>query len=439
MTIGGRARRNGSIICRANGRVEMWQRQHPVDAVATLPGSKSLTLRALVAAALSGGTSTISGALDSDDTRAMRQALVLLGASIEVDPGTKALRVKGTGGSLPSGPLNVNAEDAGTVARFLTPILSLGHGDYIIDGSPRVRLLPMEPLLALLRELGVEVGGSGLEDRLPLLIRASGNRGGCLNVHGKLGSQFITGLLLAAPMMDHGLSLTFDPPIVKPFVRLTIEIMAKFGVDVSSQGGSRFDVPFRDSYASADLKIEPDAVAASYLIAAAAVTHGRIEIAGLGSSSSQAEVNFARVLRTMGASVEINTNSIVVDCVDDLNGFDVDLRRIPDVFPAAAVAAAAARTPSRIRGLASLRSKERDRISALANGLRSVGTDVQESQDGMLIVPRPLQSGTIDADGDQRIAMAFGVLGLAAPRLVLLGAGCVNKSYPGFFEDLRAL
>lgn len=420
--------------------IKIGPRRDPIDSVVTPPGSKSITNRALLVAALASGRSTITGALQSDDTEAMKLALGKLGASIDRATNGTALHVEGTGGAITPGPLTVSAREAGTVARFLAPVLTLGAGEYVMDADPQMRHRPMGPLLTALRSLGADIEGITDRDSLPLLVRARGNPGGRIDINGSLSSQFLSALLLSAPLMAAGLMVDHAATVSRPYVDLTAEVMEAFGATVLRTGHDSFNVPFTNGYQARTYAVEPDATAASYFLAAAAVTHGRIRVLGLGSRSRQGDVGFAQLLEEMGARVEITTDSITVDCrARQLSGIDVDLRDMSDLVPTLAIVAATASSPSRIRGVGFIRNKESNRILAVAEGLRAFGADVTEEDDGLRISPRSSRPAVVHSHGDHRLAMSFAVLGLAVPGTVIHGSGSVSKTFPDFFEVLQGL
>jgi 3-phosphoshikimate 1-carboxyvinyltransferase len=398
-----------------------------LDADVRLPGSKSITNRALVCAALADGRSTLHGALRADDTEAMVDCVTTLGAAVTDD-----WQVDGTGGRLRPGPLTVDARMSGTTARFLAPVLALGKGEYRLTGHPQLAGRPMKPAFDALRSLGARVDG----DALPVTIHGGGATGGTVAVSGDVSSQFLSGLLLAAPLLTDGLTIEVTTELVsQPYVAMTTSVMGAFGVEVDG-----FTVgPQR--YRPASFAVEPDATAASYFAAAAAICGGRVRILGLDRTSTQGDVAFVDVLAAMGADVEDGDGWIEVRGTGELRGVTVDLGALSDTAPTLAVVAACASTPTRVTGIGFIRAKESDRIAAIVTELRRCGVDAEEEPDGFVV--RPGGDGprraTVETYDDHRMAMSFAVLGLRVPGIELTDPGCVAKTFPTFFEVLESL
>jgi len=414
----------------------------PVDADVTLPGSKSVTNRALVCAALAQGTSRLDGVLHADDTEAMVGSLRSLGVDLAVDWTANVATVVGTAGVVPPGPATVDARMSGTTARFVAPFVALGRGDYLLTGHPQLQARPMGPGFDALRRLGVAIDEHAAAGHLPATVHAAGGiEGGRLGVPGDLSSQFLSGLLMAAPAMRQGLSIEVSTDLVsRPYVDLTTAVMAGFGVGVGEEGVGRFVVPAA-RYSATTYRIEPDASAASYFFAAAAVLGGRVRVAGLGRRTVQGDLRFVDVLAAMGCEVDLGEEATEVRGTGELRGVEVDMRELSDTAPTAAVVAAFATGPTRITGIGFIRRKETDRIAAVVQELRRCGVDATEDPDGITIVPpaggpSPARIETYD---DHRMAMSFAVLGLRAPGTVILDPGCVAKTFPGFFEALDRL
>jgi 3-phosphoshikimate 1-carboxyvinyltransferase len=411
----------------------------PPDVEVTVPGSKSFTNRALVCAALADGASTLTGALFADDTDAMAAGLTALGAALTGDASTATMRVHGMGGALAPGPIALDVGLAATAARFLAPVLALGHGRYRLDGSEPLRRRPIGPLVAALRDLGVVVADEGAPGHLPILIDAAGLPGGHVRVRGDVSSQFVSGLLLAAPYAGGPLHIDVTADLVsRPYLDVTIATMGAFGVDVERPGVSSFAVlPAR--YVPTRFAVEPDASAASYFFGAAAITGGRVRVAGLGRTAVQGDMGFVDVLARMGADVSQGDDWTEVRGPATLHGVDVDLSDISDTVPTLAVVAAFADGPSRLRGISFIRGKETDRIHAVATELRRCGIAAEEEPDGLVVHPgqaRPTRVATYD---DHRMAMAFALLGLTVDGIEIADPECVAKTYPGFFDDLERL
>jgi 3-phosphoshikimate 1-carboxyvinyltransferase len=409
----------------------------PIDASIRPPGSKSITNRALVCAALADGDSLLTGALDSEDTRLMVAALSQLGIDIQHNPATASIRVRGCNGRWPAEQADLFIGNSGTTVRFLAAMLTLGRGTYRLDGTPRMRERPIQDLLDGLRQLGAEAvseTGSGCP---PVIVRARGLPGGPATVRGDVSSQFLSGLLLAAPYAQCDVELSIDGELVsRPYVQMTLAVMESFGVRVEADKTlSRFAVRMGQGYRGRDYAIEPDASAASYFFAAAAITGGRATVEGLSRNSLQGDVAFVDVLGRMGCRVEHGARETTVSG-GSLQGLDVDMNAISDTVQTLAAVALFADGPTTIRGVAHIRHKETDRIGSLATELRKLGATVEELSDGLRITPGPPRPAAIDTYHDHRMAMSLALAGLRIPGVVINDPGCVAKTYPGFFADL---
>jgi len=425
----------------------------PLDATVTLPGSKSLTNRALLCAALADGVSAIDGALLADDTEAMASALRALGARIAPGPnggegggaGAPTRRtVTGTGGDLASGPLELDLRLSGTASRFLVPVVALGRGGYQLDGRPPLRARPMGPGLAAIEALGARVEPHGQAGHLPVTVVAPGHlTGGQLDVPGDTSSQYVSALLLAAPYCREGLRVRVTTRLVgRPFVDMTIAVMAAFGADVTiadDAGHPMFTVP-PGRYRGTAYRVEPDASAASYFLAAAAICGGRVTVDGLGDGSLQGDARFADVLAAMGARVERSARATTLIGPAHLRGLgDVDLSAMPDMAQTLAAVTVFADGPTRVRGIGFIRGHETDRIAATVRELRRCGVDAREEPDGFVVhpgIPQPAQVRTYD---DHRMAMSFALLGLRVPGIEIEDPDCVAKTFPGYWDTLAGL
>jgi 3-phosphoshikimate 1-carboxyvinyltransferase len=402
----------------------------PLDATVRPPGSKSITNRALICAALAPGTSTLTGALFADDTRAMLGAVAALGATIEADPDAATVTVTGVDPRLGTADATVDARQSGTTGRFILPAAALRPGRTVVDGSPQLRARPAGPVLAALRDLGAEVSPG---DFLPATVRGP-LRGGPVRVSGHISSQFLSGLLMAGPLMTEGLDVELTSALVSvPYVAMTRAVMAAFGVEVAGLSVAP------GSYRATDYAIEPDASAASYFLGAAAVAGGRVTIRGLGTGSLQGDVAFADVLARMGATITRSADSLTVSAGSVLHGIDVDMSDISDTAQTLAAVAVYADSPTRVRGIGFIRKKETDRLAAVVTELRRAGIDAVEDEDGFTInpgAPRPTRFATYE---DHRMAMSLSLLGLRSPGIEISDPGCVAKTYPDFFADLARL
>lgn len=410
----------------------------PVDAEVVVPGSKSITNRALVAAALAGGTSVLRGVLDADDTQAMLGVIAALGAGVEqLDESDRpdTYRVVGTGGDLTPGPISIDVRMSGTTARFATPLAARGTGVYIVDGAPEMRARPMGEIVHALRTLGVTIA----PESLPLNLRG-GLRGGSLRLAASVSSQFASGMLLAAPGTPDGLDLTLEGEVVsRPYIDMTAAVMASFGAPVERPSRDRFVVAPGHGYAATDYRIEPDASAASYFFAAAAATGGRVRIRGLGHSSLQGDVGFVEVLARMGADVTITADYIEVAGTGTLSGIDVDMSQISDTAQSLAAIAPFADGPVRVRGIGFIRRKETDRVGAVVAELQRMGIVAVEEEDGFLIEPGTPRPTTVQTYHDHRMAMSFAITGLLTPGIDIADPGCVDKTFPAFWDTLAIL
>lgn len=407
----------------------------PFDTDVTIPGSKSITNRALVCAALATGTSTLSGLLDADDTQAMLGAVHALGAGVEPASAPTQAMIVGTGGDLASGSVDVDVRMSGTTARFVPPLAARGGGVYRIDGAPEMRARPMGATAEALRALGVRVAG----DSLPLTV-SGGTPGGNLTLRADVSSQFASGMLLAAPGLEQGLVVHLDGPVVsRPYLDMTVAVMEAFGAAVERPDDNTFVVPPGGGYVGTDYAIEPDASAASYFLAAAAVTNSRVRIAGLGADSLQGDVGFAEVLALMGAQVTIEKDWIEVAGTGRLQGVTVDMAQISDTAQTLAAIAPFADGPTRVTGIGFIRNKETDRVGAVVYELNRLGIDATEEADGFVIQPGRPQPATVKTYADHRMAMSFAITGLAAPGVTIADPGCVAKTFPTFWRVLETL
>jgi 3-phosphoshikimate 1-carboxyvinyltransferase len=420
------------------------QASAPLDATVVVPGSKSITNRALLVAALADGPSELRGALHSDDTLYMAQALNALGAPVGSDGGGASFRVEGAGGGFRAPEVDLFVGNSGTTMRFLTAALPLGRGRYRIDGVPRMRLRPIAPLLAALSDLGADAESELGTGCPPIVVRAAGLPGGSTRMAGDLSSQYFSALLMAAPYAERGVEVAVEGDLVsKPYLPMTTAVMAAFGVtaDLDIEHWRTFGVRPGQRYTGRVYDIEPDASNASYFFAAAAVTGGRVRVEGLGRGSTQGDLGFVEVLRQMGAQVEVGDDATEVQGPPsgDLRGVDLDLGPISDTAQTLAAIAPFADGPTTIRGVAHARLKETDRVAALATELRRLGQEVEEFPDGLHITPRPIVPTDIATYDDHRMAMSFAVAALRAPGVRLRDPGCVAKTFPGFFDVLDAV
>ncbi|MEV4275577.1 3-phosphoshikimate 1-carboxyvinyltransferase [Actinoplanes xinjiangensis] len=405
----------------------------PVDATVRPPGSKSITNRALLCAALAPGTSTLTGVLFADDTRAMMGAVAALGATVVTDEQACTVTVTGIDPATSGGAGTIDARQSGTTSRFLLPAAALLPGRTVVDGTEQLRARPFGPVLDALRQIGAEVDELAAPGFLPAAVTGPAH-GGPVEVSGHISSQFLSGLLMAGPLMARGLTVTLTSPLVSvPYVEMTKAVMAAFGVTVDG-----LDVT-AGAYRPTRYAIEPDASAASYFLGAAAITGGRVTVSGLGAESLQGDVRFADVLERMGMSVSRTADSLTVRATGSLRGVDVDMADISDTAQTLAAVAVFADSPTRVRGIGFIRGKETDRIGAVVTELRRAGIDAIEDADGFTIhpgVPQPTRFATYE---DHRMAMSLSLLGLRTPGIEISDPGCVAKTYPAYFTDLATL
>ncbi|MCB1248143.1 MAG: 3-phosphoshikimate 1-carboxyvinyltransferase [Acidimicrobiales bacterium] len=408
------------------------------DVTLRVPGSKSLTNRALLAAALARGTSELTGVLDADDTAAMLDVVRALGAGVEGDPAAGAVRVTGVAGALPASAVRLDARQSGTTGRFALGVTAAGRAPITVDGAVQLRSRPMTEGIRVLRSLGLDVREDGAAGHLPVTVTRGPAPGGALAVRADVSSQFLSGMLLVAPCLDAGLDLTIDGPVVsRPYLTLTVDVLEAFGASVAVRDDGFTVAP--GGYTAAPYAVEGDASAASYFFAAAAVTGGRVRIEGLGTTSHQGDLAMVEVLAAMGADVTQGPDWTEVRGTGALRAVDVDLRDLSDTVPTLAVVAACAEGTTTLDGIGFIRAKESDRIGAVVAQLRACGVDATETPDGMRIVGGGRTPATIATHDDHRLAMAFSVLGLVSPGIVIDDPGCVAKSFPGFFALLDEL
>lgn len=410
----------------------------PIHGSVRPPGSKSLTNRALVVAALARGSTRLSGVLDSRDTQVMIDSLRRLGIGVEQSVADCTAEIAGCSGSLPTSTADLWLENSGTSIRFLTAVCALGHGRFRLDGNARMRERPIGDLLASLRQFGVRVDAELGTDCPPVVVTASGLSGGSTTVSANVSSQFLSAILMAAPCAASPVEIRLAGEMVsEPYVEMTLGVMSQFGASVERPQPGLFHIA-PQTYAARDYDIEPDASAASYFFAAAAVTGGEVTVRGLSARALQGDIHFVDALERMGCEVTWNPDSITVRG-RPLHGIDIDMNAISDTAQTLACVAPFAAGPTRIRNVAHMRHKETDRVSAVVTELRKLGLQVDEHPDGMTIHPGPLHGGTVATYDDHRMAMSFALLGLRVPGILIADPGCTEKTYPHFFADLDRL
>ena len=412
----------------------------PVRGTVTVPGSKSLTNRALVVAALATGRSTLGGAQFSDDTEACMDGLMRLGIGIEADPAQARIAVEGAGGTIPAEAAELDVRYSGTTARFLTAVAAAGRGVYRFDGAQRMRERPMGDLPAVLAAAGARFRFSGEPGHLPFEIEAAGLPAGRIEMSAAHSSQPVSALLLCAPAAAGATTIAVAGPVPsEPFIDLSVRVMRDFGVEVGRPKPGVFEIAAGAGYRGRDYDVEPDATNASYFLAAAAITGGSVCVRGLAADSSQGDIACTDILRQMGCDVREAAEGITVTGPERLRGVELDLNAVSDLTPTFAAIAPFADAPVTIRNVAHIRVQETDRIAALTAELRRLGATVKERPDGLRIEPSRLMPAAIRTYQDHRMAMAFAVTGLRVPGLTILEPGCAAKTFPDFFERFAAL
>jgi 3-phosphoshikimate 1-carboxyvinyltransferase len=405
-----------------------------------VPGSKSYTNRALICAALAEGESVLEGALFSDDTQYMAEALRVLGLTVSAEPEEYRLAVQGCAGVLPERDVSLFVGNAGTAARFLAVMLCLGKGKYRLDGVERMRERPMGPLLGALRQLGASVEELGKPDCLPARLSAGSSpyRKSTMTLPGTASSQFFSGLLLSAPYLG-GIELRVEGRLVsQPYIDMTAQVMHSFGVTLDNVNYEHFEVaPGR--YRATHYVVEPDASAASYFFAAAAITGGEVTVEGLGTDSLQGDWGFVNILEQMGATVLREPKRTTVIGPKQLRGVEVDMRDLSDTAQTLAVVAPFASSATRITGIGFIRAKETDRVGAVVKELQKLGIDAVEEQDGMIVKPGVPKAGQVSTYHDHRMAMSFALLGLKHEGIEILDPSCTSKTFPTYFKVLDGL
>lgn len=410
----------------------------PVRGSIRPPGSKSLTNRALITAALASGTTKLTGVLASDDTRVMVESLNRLGVPVTHDVENCTMEVTGCGGQPPAEKADLWLENSGTSIRFLTAFCSLGNGEYRLDGNERMRERPISHLVESLTKLGVDVECELGTDCPPVRLKAAGLSGGKTSLAGNISSQYLSALLMAAPCGSNSVEIEVTGDLVsKPYIDMTMGVMAQFGATVLCPDPRRFAIS-PQQYKATNYAIEPDASAASYFFAAAAITGGEVTVEGLTSYALQGDVHFVEALEEMGCEVDYGDDTITVKG-GKLTGVDIDMNAISDTAQTLAVVALFAEGPTRIRNVGHMRHKETDRVAAVVNEIRRMGVEAEELDDGLAITPGKIQPATIETYDDHRMAMSFALAGLRSEGIRIADPSCTGKTYPHFFSDLEKL
>ena len=421
----------------------------------TLPGSKSITNRIFLIAALARGTTQLHNLLKSDDTRYMGQALKTLGVEIDFFDDCSEAVVVGKAGSInnsdkgipfdlyPEKPVELFLGNAGTAMRSLCAALTLGKGSVILRGEERMKERPIRDLVDALCSIGADISYEESEGYPPVAINARGLRGGDVEVKGNISSQYLTALLICAPYCREPLNIHVNGELIsKPYVELTLDVMKSFGIEVEHKDMTDFYVPCGVYDSPGEFTVEGDASSASYPLAAAAISGGKLRVIGVGKKSRQGDVAFANVLAQMGARITWGDDFIECEGVPgklhSLGAFNAV--NIPDAAMTVAVLALFADAPMTIEGIASWRVKETDRIAAMAAELRKVGAEVRETMDSITVYPpAEFKAATIETYNDHRMAMCFSLVSLCGVPIRIMDPACVNKTYPNFFDDFKRL
>ena len=420
----------------------------PLNATVRVPGSKSLTNRALLIAALAKGTTHLTNALFSDDSKYFATALQILGFDIQLDEENHEMIVTGLGGKIPAKKAELFVGNAGTAARFLSAFLTLGNGEFILDGDSRMRERPIGDLVVALHQLGVELESTN--NCPPVEIFAKGLPGGKTRIAGNTSSQFLSALLMVAPYAQSPIEIRLTTNLnSKPYVDMTISIMQDFGVKVQRNDYQYFSVPITkyqlpiSQFSNSPIStypIESDASAASYFFAAPAICGGTVRVENISRKSRQGDIAFLDVLQKIGCEIKEGSDWIEVTRANVLHGLDVDMRDISDTAQTLAAIAPFASSPTRIRGIGTARLKETDRVSATCNELTRLGVQVEEHADGMTIYPcKTFNSASIQTYNDHRMAMSFSLMGLRLDGIAIENPACVSKTFPSYFEVLDSL
>lgn len=412
----------------------------PIKAKVHISGSKSMTNRALLLASLAEGASEISDMLISDDTLAMANALHELGIMIQLDKTARSCIVGGAGGQFPKKQANIWCNDAATVARFLLAACAASPGSYRFDASEQMRKRPIAELLRVLINQGAKLSPEKARQMPFTLTGSDGIQGGEIEMDASETGQYVSALLMVAPFAKKTLQIKVQDLVSQPYIDMTCEMMADFGVLVRRMHSGLFSVPIPQRYNARDYKIEPDFSTASYFFAAAAVTGGQVTIQPVSRSASrQGDIEFLAILEKMGCEVSESETGLTVKGPAELKGVSVDMRHFSDTFMTLAVLAPFAKTPTSITNIGHARRKESDRIAVMRTELQKLQIKVEEGKDWLKIYPSEPKPAMIETHHDHRIAMAFAVIGLRVPGITINDAECVNKTCPDFFATWEKL
>ncbi|MBW4456171.1 MAG: 3-phosphoshikimate 1-carboxyvinyltransferase [Nostoc indistinguendum CM1-VF10] len=406
----------------------------PVDATVEIPGSKSLTNRALLVAALAQGDSVLENALFSEDSEYFAKCVEQLGIPITLNPHQAQIQVAGRGGDIPAKQADLFVGLAGTAARFISALVALGNGEYRLDGVPRMRERPMGDLLTVLEAGGATINFEGNSGFMPYTVYSKGFAGGNFSLKANQTSQQLSALLMIAPYAQQDTNIEVEGTLVsQSYVKMTCRLMADFGVEVNQIGDNQFQIKAGQRYQARHYTVEPDASNASYFFAAAAVTGGRVRVKHLTKQSCQGDILWLDVLEQMGCQIKDSDDYTEVTGPKQLQGIDIDMNDISDLVQTLGAIAPFASSPITIRNVEHIRYKETDRIKAVVTELRRLGVKVEEFADRLKIEPGPITPAAIETYHDHRMAMAFAVTGLKVPGIVIKDPGCTAKTFPDYF------
>ena len=410
-----------------------------------LPGSKSISNRVLLLSALASGTTEVKDLLDSDDTKVMLDALCKLGVGVTRHDETDDYTVTGVGGAFPVKRAELFLGNAGTAFRSLTAACALSGGDYQLSGVPRMHERPIADLVDALRQLGAQINYLGNEGFPPLTIKPGRIADAPeVSVKGNVSSQYLTGLLLSAPLTGREVIIKVDGELIsKPYIGITLGLMERYGVKVHRENWETFVVPAATYKSPGTIHVEGDASSASYFLAAGAIGHGPVRVEGVGRSSLQGDVQFAAALARMGAEISFGANWIEcrLGCADKLHALELDCNHIPDAAMTLAVLALFADGTTTLTNIGSWRVKETDRIAAMATELRKLGASVEEGADFIRITPSTslTPNAVIDTYDDHRMAMCFSLVALGGVPIRINDPACVNKTFPHYFQAFSSI
>lgn len=411
----------------------------PITLSVSVPGSKSITNRALMLAALANGTSTLTGTLFSDDSRHFLSCLQELGFPIHIDEARHTVTVTGFGGKIPKKEAHIYVGSAGTAARFLTAMLGLSDGIYHLDSSEQMRRRPMKPLLESLASIGVSITYEGAEGFFPFTITGSAHTKNHISVDIGSSSQFLSALLMSAPMKPEGLTITLTgQKHALSYVAITTRMMSQFGCSVENPQKGIYTVAGSSSYQPQQYQIEPDVSAACYFYAMAPLLGGSVHVRHVHFDSMQGDIRFLKILEHFNCKLEDTTDGITISCTSprSYSGIDVDLSDCSDQTMTLAALAPFASTPTTIRNIAHIRLQESNRITAIINELTRMGIHCREFEDGIVIEPGIPHGSVVETYDDHRMAMSFALIGLVVPGIRILNPSCCKKTFETYFELL---